>query len=733
MLCLLVAKPLTSTSQVTQIYPDPNVDPVPDEVADVWGITKYVPGGEGITVTGDTLIDLDYTSTFLGVQTNRGADKTAYEGSGYKVTRSIDNIYNKYKINVAEFNNKTNEVYLTSEDPKITFTNNTAIIPNNYFEPEFDITINHSNASYTIDVTKNSGKNKNQNKILNRTTTILRNAEDPSGLRVRLWEWWLNNAASFTNSSQRLTTQTGPLIYLPERESNIHTNRPYTITTNSNFHFNLLDWSGCSVWQNRYGRDRKVAAIAPSWGTMCHHNSFGLNYDLAIGDIVTFLATDGTLVSRTIAEKIKPLEDFTLLKFNEPLPSTVKKYTLLHPADVYKIANWSGVPGITLNKLQQAKVSFFFTKFGNLYGVQEHNINFIGDKNDILALPNDSFMEGKTELLENIDLAFPSTFIKGDSSSPIFAIDSNGEMILTVIMAGATGEGTPICTTYMYNLINTTIAASGESVTWTDFSQYEDQYQRASLLGNQNYANIETIKYIKSIERNQKLTLNTNNVVRKMNRLVDADLQDWYLDETPTIEEWFNGDYKINGYSFMHQDYVHRGDLDKDYAVITNLNFNTVFAEYTYTNNIANNLEFNVVPKVIAAIDFDLANDFSSIYNQPADTRNRPAFGSAFSVAPYFTAWQENGLYKVYGHIANVYINDILLHTFDTRTASGTIIPYRAALGESNIGDVIKVELIYVGAGTTDAVILPDYIDFVISGEAEENWSINYLKQRQEY
>lgn len=225
-----------------------------------------------------------------------------------------------------------------------------------------------------------------------------------------------------------------------------------TYIRNPDFWAADLDWTGVSVYcsENTF---KGCTVISPEHVVYAAHSAID-------GGEVRFLASDGTVVSRTIVDSetigapTGGNEDFRIGSLNSALPGTVKVYKV-PPADLYRWLTLDGraVPCVRWDQERRAYVRDAWRVFG---------LNNLDDDN-------------LTQWLVPTDpqrLAFDHAALGGDSGWPVFMV-LDGEPILLSTIIGSAWQGNS--TVDLGAEINTVIEADrGYLLDELDLSAYPE-------------------------------------------------------------------------------------------------------------------------------------------------------------------------------------------------------------------------------------------------------------------
>lgn len=303
--------------------------------------------------------------------------------------------------------------------------------------------------------------------------------------------------------------------------------KPDHYVTNPNFSFKDIDFSCSATWQSTYkGRARMVTAVAPSWAVMVNHHYAGYNYVVPNGAQVEFLGTNGVAATRTVVASYPvPLKDFHLLQLDSPLPDSVVPALVFNWRDYQKLPDTTFLPAISLNQWRVVQVARSLRALSppkTTYPITLEHTS-IGTYNQYgLDIPYvaEAYGVDVGRITNKVHCAPQGTqwLVDGDSASPIFYI-TDGRLMLVTLVVTPSG-GTPM-DLRVDSFISNRIEASGESLSYPDFSEYPDlgNYHRGytsysteippvgitmfppiyehSFMGNARYSSIEIApKYI---------------------------------------------------------------------------------------------------------------------------------------------------------------------------------------------------------------------------------------------
>jgi hypothetical protein len=303
--------------------------------------------------------------------------------------------------------------------------------------------------------------------------TFLEYAEDSLSDHV------LNQVVGIANNS------TSPPNHYPIYSTFDFTNNVYV--KNSGFWGASLNFSGVTVNKSGSGGVTSVTAITP------RHAIGAAHYPPAINDVMVFCDQNNTTVQRTVTDRRFSDGDTVVVKFNEDLPNSIKKYKFLP-------SSWSNYlpvdyPDITTSALtalgQTLKTKAFGVPFvmmshyrwdedwplqrQNRYAyivpswVQYTATISVNGKANITQLFGNTFGENGTTF-PNYD-GQPSGIRGGDSGLPCFYI-INGDLVFVTKHAGA-GSG-PFAADYLSNIESaiSLLGSEGYSIQTVDLSGF---------------------------------------------------------------------------------------------------------------------------------------------------------------------------------------------------------------------------------------------------------------------
>ena len=219
-----------------------------------------------------------------------------------------------------------------------------------------------------------------------------------------------------------------------------------TAIKNSNFWCDEIDFSCISSWNSMDGKYRAGTLISP------RHILFAAHYQIDIGSTLTFVGTDGSIITRTLIGKAQHpnynsstyYPDIAIGILDSDVPETVNFCKIL-PNDwasyLPNINNTQTLPVVKFNQNKNAYV-------GELYN-----------------LSNVSYLTGPRD---NKRLEFAGTIITGDSGNPAFLIIDNEPVLLCVWTFGGNGAGTFV--TNHISTINYLMSMLGDSYQLTEIS-----------------------------------------------------------------------------------------------------------------------------------------------------------------------------------------------------------------------------------------------------------------------
>jgi Cadherin domain/Calx-beta domain/Putative peptidoglycan binding domain len=119
------------------------------------------------------------------------------------------------------------------------------------------------------------------------------------------------------DTSKQLFTTRGNLTSPWLRNTNVWTNNQTPI-----------DFTGMSPWNSRGGYTQAGTLITPRHIALAHH------YALGVGDTVLFVASDNTVVTRTVSDVQRVLStDISIAKLSSDVPETITHYPILSTSD----------------------------------------------------------------------------------------------------------------------------------------------------------------------------------------------------------------------------------------------------------------------------------------------------------------------------------------------------------------------------------------------------------------
>ncbi len=197
-----------------------------------------------------------------------------------------------------------------------------------------------------------------------------------------------------------------------------------------------IDLTGASPWNSRGGYTRAGTLITPQHAILAEH------YLLEVGDTMLFVASDNTIVTRTVVAKAQIAStDIQLVKLNSPVPNTITHYPIIDSDTFEKYIN----DGIDMNSFTLPLITL--------------------DQQDNLLIKNIAkrFLFGQTSIQHNIDqinsdrFMFEELLIGGDSGNPAFVITGNKPVLLFTHFKAFNGPSLP----YYKNQIESAIDLMG--------------------------------------------------------------------------------------------------------------------------------------------------------------------------------------------------------------------------------------------------------------------------------
>lgn len=213
-----------------------------------------------------------------------------------------------------------------------------------------------------------------------------------------------------------------------------------------------IDLTPISPWNSTGSNRRAGTLISPRHVVFCEH----YNFHPSVGATIRFVASDGTVVNRTItALETDPdyapfYPDITIGLLDSDVPASIGFAKILPqnwPNYLPSLSSTYRLPCLVLDQEEKALIS-------ELY--------FLGNKALFLTPTN------------TIRFSFFESIILGDSGNPAFLIIDDELVIITVWTFGGAGGGTSI--SYHKDAINTimTTLGGGYSLTEIDLSGFTD-------------------------------------------------------------------------------------------------------------------------------------------------------------------------------------------------------------------------------------------------------------------
>jgi hypothetical protein len=259
---------------------------------------------------------------------------------------------------------------------------------------------------------------------------------------------------------------------------------------NSGFYANSFDFSGITVNKTGSGGITSVTAITP------RHAIGAAHYPPSVNDVMYFCDSNNQTVSRTIVDRIfLNNSDSVIVKFNQDLPNTVKKYKFI-PADWIDYLPLD-YPSITTPNLPTG-TTLNYSGFGAPMVITSHyrwDENWPFQRNNRYAyivpsyvsyyinnnqrgVPNISGFATGTIWGPNINKftnynGIESGIQAGDSGLPCFYIINNDLVFVMKHLGPASGPFMAEYLTDVQNSINS-IGAEGYSIQTVDLSGFTD-------------------------------------------------------------------------------------------------------------------------------------------------------------------------------------------------------------------------------------------------------------------
>jgi len=469
-----VAKPSTSSSQVTEVYPGEAVE---ETLVYVFGKGPFVyPSDEPVSEEASWVYDLDMTVLAVTPSLSNTVKTLAYELGSSLVERETLEVRKNAKATLWDVNGRR-------------------------IEPEYDVnSIGASvdalgnitvDSEYQTEPMVVSGRVSGHNYVLNRTLPGAYSSTPSSytniGSSINLLREHITTSFYAIADSCTVDSTEWLFDYPSYYDSGeIWGNTPpESYTNNPDFAYANIDFSGVSTWMEQYdGRSRIATAIAPSWAIMVNHHRYGFNYVIPNGKEIEFLGNDGVAVRRTVIGNYNApnLLDCHLLKLDSPLPSTVKKYSLWNWKDTVRIMDWSGIPAVNIGQRRNARTTYMKTgDLDELNPLRYYDYfsmigaSFNAEDSDLTPYLN-SFFGLDLDRIRNIPgipVEGVSWAVGGDSSSPVFVLDGTDPVLITLLTGGGWKASGTWITKPLQEWITQTITNDGESVSFSDFSGYK--------------------------------------------------------------------------------------------------------------------------------------------------------------------------------------------------------------------------------------------------------------------
>ena len=224
-----------------------------------------------------------------------------------------------------------------------------------------------------------------------------------------------------------------------------HTTQSYI--RNPNLWCADVDLTCISPWNSNGGATKAGTLITP------RHIISAAHYEKNVGDIIRFVAQNGTVYNRTITGKARHpnyvpyAPDLTIYTLNSNLPVGITPCKLMpHYWSRYLVHNLSNrPPALGLDQEEKALI-----------------IDFYND--GMFLTPTDSDR-----------LIFNENKIVGDSGNPAFLIINNELVLVTVWTSGGAGSGTPVAN-YIADLNNMIVTADAQAGVSTGYTVTEANF-----------------------------------------------------------------------------------------------------------------------------------------------------------------------------------------------------------------------------------------------------------------
>lgn len=239
-----------------------------------------------------------------------------------------------------------------------------------------------------------------------------------------------------------------------------------------------LDFSGLTVNKSGSGGVTNVTAITP------YHAIGAGHYPPSVGDVLYFCDSNNQTVSRTVQSRVLAGDfDGAIVRFSEPLPTTVKKYKTLSlnfenylplNRSVYSTSGTSrqlrssGIPIVVCSHYRWD--SDWPLQRANRYAYFYETVEIINPplELDIISYNSGGYANSFPEYNGQ-----PSAIRGGDSGSPCFFIINNDLVLVSHHGTGNSGPFHPNCLSSIQSIINS-LGPSGQTYETVDLSGFTD-------------------------------------------------------------------------------------------------------------------------------------------------------------------------------------------------------------------------------------------------------------------
>lgn len=462
-----------SSSAYTVQYPGEAVE---EPVVIIYGQHRFYSHDTDISLKGGGDVGLDLSLTRTAWLTNSTESVTAYEYDGSYVRRDKADLLPQCLLTAV--GNKTYTV--GSLQDGVSVDGATVTTSTNFTNATLSIPVTYNESGYKETLTVDSMRDAS-------VMYSVISGPPENTLRDFYQTWFSNNVSLTTNT----------MFTYPDYSDSLEFGTaivPSNYVRNALFEFAELDLSCVSIWNDssgsQNGRGKMCTLISPSFALAINHRS--LDYYVPIGGKFAFLGNDdevyiATVKTNTFAES--PY-DLTIIEFEDPLPSMVKP-ALLTTNIWNKAGDLSGFLFLNIGQYRETRLCMGYhvslswaEKYVSYSGYSAEWAAFIDDEFSIdnaFAFTNSASTQPVT----------PNWAIPGDSSGPIVLPAPNGTNVVLMSLAatsgslgvsrfdgsvptGIAGSSWPTAYTNLIDLVETTVAAGGESASYEDYTGFPD-------------------------------------------------------------------------------------------------------------------------------------------------------------------------------------------------------------------------------------------------------------------